>query len=215
MREVGLEQYINWEVFAEQQKNAQWRQIIQQQLSNAIWKASGARYMTLFFVKPLGNSSWSYWLVHLSNKFRARDVMMGLHWQYGNSFGHSLDPGLYKIGYEASEDEGVTGQSSLDIGETHAFDTVLRNQCVNTLSEVLPRVIYEKPNGQLFGDLMHSIANNTTATSDLVREALDISVKTGDIEVRSAGGASRMKGASIGATDIIVPGQQKPLFLLN
>lgn len=171
--------------------------------------------MTLFFVRPLEKRAWSYWMVHLSNKFRARDVMMALHWQQGNSFGHSLDPGLFKIGYEAGGDESVTGQSGLGMGEAHEFDAILRDQCVNTLSEALPRLIYEAPEGQPFGELMQTIANHTTATSDLVREALDLSVKTCDIIVRRPDGATRIKGGSIGETDIILPNRQHSLFLVS
>lgn len=215
MREIGLEQYIDWDICQKDAKDANWRPLIQQQLSNAIWKASGAKFMTLFFIRPLGKTPWSYWLVHLSNKFRARDEMMALHWKRGNSFGHSLDPGLFKIGYEAGGDEKVTGQQGLSMGDAHEFDTILRERCVATLSEALPRLIYAAPEGMPFSELMLSITNHTAATSDLVRESLDVSVKTGDIVVRSEDGSARVKGASIGESDIIVPSRQQSIFLVN
>ncbi len=213
MGEIGLDRYINWEICSALKDQVHWRPFIQQQLSNAIWKASGARYMTLFFVRPLGARAWSYWLVHLSNKFRARDVMMALHWERGNSFGHSLDPGLFKIGYEADADEAVTGQGGLAIGEAHEFNALLHDKCVSSLAEALPKLIYGAPDGQSFGDLMQTIANRTTATSDLVRKSLDLSVRTGDILVRREDGANRIKGGSISETDIILPSNQRSLFL--
>lgn len=214
MNELGLEQYINWNGYEALRKNSQWRPIIQQQLSNAIWKASGARFMTLFFVRPLGNTAWSYWLVHLSNKFRARDVMMALHWDRGNSFGHSLDPGLFKIGYEADSDEDVTGQTGFEMGEAHSFDAILQERCVATLAEELPKLIYASKDGVVFGDLMQEMANRTTATAQLVKSSLDLSVKTGDLIVRREDGATRIKGSSIQDSDIILASPQRSLFFL-
>lgn len=80
---------------------------------------------------------------------------------------------------------------------------------------MLPRQIYEEREGVVFSKLMQSIANHTVATSDLVRESLDVSVKTGDIVVRSEDGSARVKGASIGENDIIVPSRQQSIFLVN
>jgi hypothetical protein len=215
MQRLGLDQYIDWEGSEWKHKTTQWRPFIQQQLSNAIWKASGARFMTLFFVRPLGNNPWAYWLVHLSNKFRARDVMMALHWRNGNSFGHSLDPGLFKIGYEASADEAATGQTGLGMGEAHEFDSLLRERCINSLAEALPRKLYETDSGMVFGDLMQHIANNTTATAAFVKDALDFSVKTGDIVVTREDNGVRTKGSAIHDTDRVAFSRQRSIFLLS
>lgn len=212
MRKIGLEEYINWQGYEALKEQSQWRQIIQEQLSHGIWKASGAKFMTLFFVTPLGDTPWSYWLVHLSNKFRARDVMMTLHWDHGNSFAHSLEPGLFQIGYEANGDEAATGQRGFELGAAHAFDSLLHSRCIATLSEELPKLIYANENGIVFGDLVQHIANRTTATAELAREALDVTVKTGDILVRGKDGSIRVKGASIRSTDIILPSPQRPIF---
>ncbi|MCS6767108.1 MAG: hypothetical protein MO847_12335, partial [Candidatus Protistobacter heckmanni] len=103
-----------------------WREMIQRQLAYGIWKATGARFMTLFFVTPKGDKPWSYWLVHLSNVYKANDVMKGVHWEHGNSFGHSLEAGYYQLGYQANMDEKVTGQKGMLFQEPAAFDSQLR-----------------------------------------------------------------------------------------
>jgi three-Cys-motif partner protein len=55
-RKIGLEQYIDWSGYAALKAQGRWREIIQRQLAYGIWKASGARFMTLFFVTPRGNN---------------------------------------------------------------------------------------------------------------------------------------------------------------
>lgn len=140
---------------------------------------------------------------------------LGLHWQSGNSFGHSLEPGIFKIGYEANVDEVATGQSALTLGEAFAFDAVLRERCVNSLAEALPRILYDEgsKDGVAFTEVMLGIANRTTATADIVKESLDLAVRTGYIKVVSREGVARKKGASIRDQDIITLSKQQSIFL--
>jgi three-Cys-motif partner protein len=212
-RRIGLEQYINWQDIARLKAGSHWRQIIQRQISHGIWKASGARFMTLFFVTPQGNRPWSYWLVHLSNVYRANDVMKGVHWDHGNSFGHSLEAGYFQIGYQANKDVDVTFQTEMDFSGAAAFDSVLRERSVNTLKDLLPRMIHENPNGLAFNDLMVQIANQTNATEAIVKDSLHEGVLTKDLQVAIEGGGFRTKGTSIRGTDILIPHRQRSIFL--
>jgi three-Cys-motif partner protein len=212
-RRIGLEPYINWKDIARLKAGSQWRQIIQRQISHGIWKASGARFMTLFFVTPRGNRPWSYWLVHLSNAYRANDVMKTVHWDHGNSFGHSLEPGLFEIGYQANKDVEVTFQAEMDFSEAAAFDSVLRERSIDTLKHLLPRMIHQHPNGLVFNDLMSQIANQTNATEKIVKESLHEGVLTRDLQAIMEGGGVRNKGTSIRGTDILVPHRQRSFFL--
>jgi three-Cys-motif partner protein len=211
-RRIGLEEHINWQGYGRLKAQTRWREIIQRQLAYGIWKASGARFMTLFFVTPLGGTPWSYWLVHLSNAYKANDVMKAVHWEHGNSFGHSLEAGLFQIGYQANHDETVTGQRGLGFGEPAAFDKELRLASVANLSEQLPRIIHGYKDGVPFIDLMEGIANRTNATADIVKESLNHFILTREIEARTPEGGMRTKGASIHRNDIIVPHKQKSIF---
>jgi three-Cys-motif partner protein len=213
-RKIGLEQYINWHGYAALKSQGRWREMIQRQLAYGIWKASGARFMTLFFVTPLGDTPWSYWLVHLSNSYKANDVMKGVHWQYGNSFGHSLEPGLFQIGYQANQDESVTGQGGFEFSTPAAFDGKLLAASVEALQERLPRIIYNQSEGTSFGSIMEGIANQTNATADIVRNALHQSILTKDIQAVSSTGIFRTKGSSIHQSDIIMPNKQKSIFVV-
>lgn len=212
-RKIGLEPYINWQDIARLKAGSHWRQIIQRQISHGIWKASGARFMTLFFVTPKGNRPWSYWLVHLSNAYRANDVMKTVHWDHGNSFGHSLEPGFFQIGYEANKDIDVTFQAEMDFSEAHSFDSTLRTRSVNTLKGLLPRLIHESPNGLVFNHLMAKIANQTNATERIIKESLHEGVATKDFRAAIEGGGFRSKGTSIHGTDLLIPNSQRSIFL--
>ena len=210
---IGLEQYINWTDIARLKAGSYWRQMIQRQISHGIWRASGARFMTLFFVTPKGNRPWSYWLVHLSNAYRANDVMKTVHWDHGNSFGHSLEGGFFEIGYEANRDIDVTSQTQMNFMETSAFDEALRLRSVETLQDLLPRMIYNNPNGILFNDLMSQIANQTTATEKIVKESLHAGVAAKEVQAIIEGGGLRSKGTSIHGKDILIPHRQRSIFL--
>ena len=212
-RKIGLEEYIDWSGYAKLKAQKRWRELIQRQIAYGIWKASGARFMTLFFVTPRGDTPWSYWLVHLSNAYKANDVMKTVHWEHGNSFGHSLEAGLFQIGYQANKDEAVTGQKGFEFEEPAAFDHLLHRASVETLQDQLPRLIYERDGGIPFIDLMEGIANHTNATADIVRESLNQHIGTKDIQAFKVGGGTRTKGSSIRRDDILVPNKQKSIFI--
>jgi three-Cys-motif partner protein len=212
-RKIGLEQYIDWQAYATLKAQGGWRQIIQRQLAYGIWKASGAKFMTLFFVTPLGGAPWSYWLVHLSNAYKANDVMKGVHWLHGNSFGHSLEAGLFQIGYQANRDESVTGQAGFEFIQAAAFDDELHRASIDTLREQLPRIIHANSDGITFLNLMEAIANNTNATADIARASLHDHIIAKDLQAFKNGGGIRTKGTSIHDSDIIIPHKQRSFFM--
>lgn len=210
---IGLKEYIDWKGYSILKAQTRWREMIQRQIAYGIWRATGAKFMTLFFVTPQGHRPWSYWLVHLSNVYKANDVMKGVHWQHGNSFGHSLEPGLFQIGYQANHDEGVTGQKGLEFQEPAAFDDRLKEASINRLSELLPALIKKHPEGVPFMNLLESIANRTNANASLIRQSLDIALRTKEIRVQKLGGGQRTKASAIDASDILIPSNQRSLFL--
>ena len=169
---IGLEPYVDWAGIRLMKAAGRYREVIQRQLAEGIYRASGARFMTLFFVTPEGASPWSYWLVHLSNTYKANDVMKQVHWMHGNSFGHSLEPGVFQLGYQASRDYLVTRQNSLEFDTPAAFDQLLHVRSVDSLREHLCTRLYEMEQGIVFNDMVSKLANNTNATADMIKEAL-------------------------------------------
>lgn len=202
-RNIGLEQYIHWPGISELKKTNLYRAGIQRQLAQGIHQASGAAYMTLFFVTPQGASPWSYWLVHLSNAYKANDVMKEVHWAHGNSFGHNLEPGVFQLGYQAKRDYAVTGQSSLEFDTTAAFDDMLHRTSVDNLREHLCTSLFESSSGIRFDDMIRGLANRSNATAEMIKEALHVPLRSGEIVAITKNGGSRRKGSSITSDDQI------------
>ena len=98
--------------------------------------------------------------------------MKQVHWMHGNSFGHSLEPGVFQLGYQASRDYLVTRQNSLEFDTPAAFDQLLHVRSVDSLREHLCTRLYEMEQGIVFNDMVSKLANNTNATADMIKEAL-------------------------------------------
>lgn len=212
---IGLEQHIPWAELSALKANNKhtWQYLIQRCLSKGILAESGASFMTVFFITPLGSNPRTYWFIHLANSYRANSVMKEIHWQYGNHFSHMLSPSLF-VGYDANRDIHITEQHDLALGEEHHFDGATNERICNELSEILPQQIHATPE-QTFQQLMNKIANYTMADEDLVKRSLDVAVMNGDIEVLDKDGKSkRRKGGSIKLTDVIVAPAQSAFFFI-
>lgn len=212
---IGLERHIPWQEIKKLkiENKYEWQYIIQQKLSEGILIECEAEFMTIFFVKPKGSNSRAYWFIHMANSYRANDVMKEIHWRYGNNFSHMLTPALF-IGYDANKDIRVTMHEDLLSATEHNFDNVTNQKIIDTLSEKLPRIIYEK-NAIPFANLMYNITNFTMATEEKIKEALDYAIETKDIQVFSKDKKTkRRKGSSIHIGDIIETPPQKIMFFL-
>lgn len=217
LEEMGLASYIDWESI-DRLKSAGgnvWRSVIQRNLAKGLVEVSGAKHYTIFYITPMGSTSWTYWLVHLSNSFKARDVMMELHWQNANHFSHYLEPDLFTLGYRTNADRAATGQGGIDLGEAHHFDAIANQRCLTGLSaKLLPR-IYELAQPTRFGDILEQIGSSTPATADMIRLSLDAAIRNGDIgAVAAAGSGRRTRGSTLRLDDVLTAGQQRPIVFL-
>lgn len=213
MKRLGLESSIDWKNLEQLKANSRWKEVIQRELSSSILEQSGAAFMTLFFIRPMGATPWSYWLVHLSRTYRAREVMMQVHWELGNQFAHAMEPGLFTVGYAANADPAASGQGQIPLGQEYEFNQVLETQAIKQLEVVLPRQIYQCDQPIRFIDLAARIANSTTAHEDLLRKALSPAIEVGELLVRGPNGERRTRGSSVRSQDTLSPAKQQSLFL--
>lgn len=212
---IGLEQHIPWSELAalKATQRHEWQYLIQRCLSKGILIESGAKFMTVFFITPLGSNPRTYWFIHLANQYRANDVMKSIHWRHGNYFSHMLSPSLF-VGYDANRDVRVTSQEELVLGEEHHFDGVTNERICTELSELLPQQLYAKRE-QTFESLMHRMANYTMADEEVIKRSLNVAVANQDLEVRDKNGVSkRRKGESIKLSDVITAPAQSTFFFL-
>jgi len=216
LEEMGLDRYIDWESI-DRLKSAGgsvWRSAIQRNLAKGLVEISGARHYTIFYITPKGSTAWTYWLVHLSNSFKARDVMMELHWQLANHFSHYLEPDLFTLGYSTCADGMATGQDTLDLGQAHHFDAVASDRCLTGLAAKLVPTIYDLATPTRFGDILERIGSSTPATADMIRMSLDAAIRNGDIAAAAVTGGGRRQGSTLRLDDVLSPGQQRPMIFL-
>ncbi|MFU4581448.1 three-Cys-motif partner protein TcmP [Pseudomonas aeruginosa] len=213
---IGLDEHIPWEMlrYLKAHNPRNWQYLIQRYLSDGIKQESGAEFMTVFFIRPVGSNPMAYWFIHLANNYRANDVMKAIHWKYGNNFSHMLDPSSF-FGYDANRDISVTGQLDLLCEEEHQFDQVTDTRIRGELSELLPKQVYQVER-QPFIQLMSGLTNFTMADEARVKQALDTAVANGDLQaIDKDGKTRRRKGNSIKTTDILIAPPQRPFFFLT
>ena len=216
LQQIGLDRYIDWRNL-ESLKNsgpAAWRSAIQRNLARGLVEESGARHHTIFYITPAGSTSWTYWLVHLSNSFKARDVMMELHWQQANHFSHYLEPDIFTLGYRTKDDEEATRQNGLDLGHAFQFDAIASNRCKSGLSEKLVPLIFDSSQPLPFSQLLDNLGSSTPATADILRSTLDPAIRSGDLSARSRDGKTRTKGSSLHSGDVLAASAQRPFFFV-
>jgi three-Cys-motif partner protein len=183
-----------------------WRLFIQSCLYRGLVEACGARFYTLFFIRTEGHGD--YWLVHLSQHPRARDVMARVHWTKNNHFIHYGGAGIDMfrvLGYSADRDRGFTGQNAFGF----CFDDVAGESSVNALMTQLPQLIYAHDDGLSFGELFATTCNLSPADSVRYKGALERLVQHGDIEIVALNGARRLKASTITDKDQLLAAPQR------
>ena len=87
-----------------EQRSNQGRTIVQRAFRRHILDATGANFVTPFFIRP-AKSRRTLWFVHLSRHPTARDVMIQRHWAERSTFEHYGPAGLRMMGWDALNDK--------------------------------------------------------------------------------------------------------------
>lgn len=216
MQELGLDAHIDWASLESLRgaPPAVWRSAIQRNLAKGLIESSGATHSTIFYITPMGNTSWTYWLVHLSKNYKARDVMMELHWEMANHFSHYLEPDLFTLGYRAGIDGAATQQYDMELGEAHHFDAIASDKCKRGLGEKLIPMLFEHSGPIEFRELTESMGSLTPATGDMIKASLDEAIRCKELLVKSPDGKIRTKGSSIRPGDLL-EAKQKSLIVFG
>ncbi len=184
-----------------------WRRVIQFALHRQIHVRSGAMYYTPFFIRS-PESHRDFWLIHLSGHFRARDVMVGLHWQQSTDFAHYGRAGLRMLGYDPEKDSDWTKQKMLP---GFFFDETALAASQDELLVQLPEQIHPFRGGIPFNELFAKITNDSPVTSDIMKGVLSDLAAEGQISVKDKSGLVRRKKVAHGS-DVIIPSRQTRLF---
>lgn len=211
LNRIGLAEAFSGRTFDDiwqSEKDA--RLYIQGQLHQELVRQCGAAYYTVFFIRTTGHGV--YWLVHLSQHPRARDVMTQVHWKKNNHFIHYGSAGIDMfglLGYQATHDARPAGQNEFGF----CFDDVAGAASVAALQEQLVHCVHAAPRGVVFGDLFAELCNTSPASSDQFRQALAQLVGHKAMIVQSPDGQQRRTARTIGKADLLLLPPQRSLFL--
>lgn len=186
-----------------------WRLFLQSTLYRRLVENCGARHFTPFFIRNRGGHG-DYWLIHMSQHHRARDVMTEVHWANNNHFIHYGGAGLdmfQMVGYDPAHDSQYLKQTALGF----EFDDVAKHASIAALAEHIPRRVYADDAGISFGELFATTCNSSPASAQIYRESVGQLIAERVIEVVSADGASRRSAAQIKATDQLMAPRQRAI----
>lgn len=210
LKNLGIYQKINWKVYSEiKNDRRQVKRFIQREISCAVKQSAGAKYMTLFFIKPTGNKGWGYWLIHLTNAYRAHDVMKSLHWRNANFFRHELEHGIFEFGYEVDKDTELVGNSGLLDFE---FDDLSEESCIKALHEDFGKLIFQKEHVEV-KELFENTVSMTPASESQLQASIRSLHQEKEVVVKSKDGKHRQINKKYKPTDIIIPSKQLKLFI--
>jgi three-Cys-motif partner protein len=199
MARIGLEKYIPWDQInsLKATDSQRWRQILQRHVAHGIKTETGAKFATLFFVRPLGSNTWDYWLIHLSNHYKAHEVMKDLHWDHATEFGHELEPGVFMQGYDANNDDRYTQQSPFDFGPDS------RQRCIEGIHEHLGQIVTTLNQPITIRELVHQSASRSPGSTQHYIEALKVLHQSQDIVVCNADGRVRRPAKNYSLSDLV------------
>lgn len=186
-----------------------WRLFLQSTLYRRLVENCGARHFTPFFIRNRGGHG-DYWLIHMSQHHRARDVMTEVHWANNNYFIHYGGAGLdmfQMVGYDPAHDSNYLKQSALGF----EFDDVAKHASISALNEHIPRRVYADDTGISFGELFATTCNSSPASAQIYRESVGQLIAERVIEVVPADGGTRRSAAQIKATDQLVAPRQRAI----
>lgn len=186
-----------------------WRLFLQSTLYRRLVENCGARHFTPFFIRNRGGHG-DYWLIHMSQHHRARDVMTEVHWSNNNYFIHYGGAGLdmfQMVGYDPAHDSNYLKQSALGF----EFDDVAKHASISALNEHIPRRVYADDTGISFGELFATTCNSSPASARIYRESVGQLIAERVIEVMPAEGGTRRSAAQIKPTDQLVAPRQRAI----
>jgi three-Cys-motif partner protein len=211
--EIGIPDVLNGRSMEDiKSSERDWRLFIQSGLYRKLVTQCGAKHFTPFFIRNKKGHG-DYWLIHLSQHHKARDVMTEVHWDNNNYFIHYGGAGLdmfQMVGYDPDHDADHKGQNMLGF----EFDDVARKASISALNEQIPKRVYANDEGVSFGILFATTCNDSPASAAIYRESVGFLIEEKVIEVISEDGVKRRSAQQIKPNDQIIAPFQRGLFAL-
>lgn len=203
-RKTGITDAVPADLLDKETRLPGYRRTVQSNLHQRIIQGSGAKYFTPFFIRP-ERGHGDYWLLHLSQHAKARDVMASTHWKYHNHFAHHGGAGfeMLSTGYAAKIDDADKIQRAF------LFDDTAAKMSIETMLEQIPRYLAEAKEGITFDTFFAQRINSTPATKAMIEKTVLQLAHANEIVIANENGKIRSPRVSIKSTDLIKPYPQK------
>ncbi|RQP26275.1 three-Cys-motif partner protein TcmP [Piscinibacter terrae] len=151
----------------EMKKSPKWRVHLQSSLYQSLTSQCSAKFYTPFFVRPQRGHG-DFWLLHLSQHWKARDVMATTHWNHSNHFSHYGRAGfhMFSTGYITKIDSKDQLQGGFD------FSEVAASVSQDTMLEQIPVMLFDIAEDISFEQFFLQLINTTPATRMMVESTL-------------------------------------------
>ncbi|MDR6394826.1 three-Cys-motif partner protein TcmP [Herbaspirillum seropedicae] len=167
----------------EMKQSPRWRVHLQSSLYKNLTDKCSAQFYTPFFIRP-ERGHGDFWLLHLSQHWKARDVMATTHWQHHNHFSHYGDAGFHMfstgyIGKIADEHKLQAGFDFSDVAEAVSKEKMMSQ---------IPAMLFSGADGMSFEQFFLELINTTPATREMVEATLLELHQSGEIVVSDESG---------------------------
>lgn len=201
---IGMRSSVRAADLDEIKQSPRWRVQLQSSLYQSLTSQCSAQFYTPFFIRP-ERGHGDFWLLHLSQHWKARDVMASTHWQHHNHFAHYGKAGfhMFSTGYIGKIDDENRLQMGFDFSEVAA--TVSKE----TMMAQIPAILFEGADGMTFEQFFLKLINTTPATRNMVEATLLELHQSGEIIVMDdAGDASKARVKLKAAHVLRLPSQR-------
>lgn len=175
---VGITTSLTAQEIDEIKQSPRWRVHLQSSLYQNLTDQCSAQFYTPFFIRP-ERGYGDFWLLHLSQHWKARDVMATTHWLHHNHHAHYGRPGfhMFSTGYISKFDDENKMQMGFD------FSEVAATVSTETMMEQIPAMLFDGGEGMTFEQFFLKLINTTPATRSMIESTLLSLNQSGDIVV--------------------------------
>lgn len=209
-RATGIAGNIRANELDEMKQSPNWRVHLQSSLYQSLTSQCSARFFTPFFIRP-ERGHGDFWLLHLSQHWKARDVMATTHWSHHNHFAHYGGAGLnmFSTGYVGKIDDGNKPQAGFDFSEVAA---TLSNE---TMLAQIPELLSSGAEGMTVRQFFLQLINTTPANRCMVEASLLELHRGGEIRIEDSSGEASKARVSLNPEHILkLPSQRSFVFPL-
>lgn len=206
---TGIRASVRATEIDEIKQSPRWRVHLQSSLYKNLTEQCAAQFYTPFFIRP-ERGHGDFWLLHLSQHWKARDVMASTHWQHHNHFSHYGDAGfnMFSTGYISKIDDENRLQAGFDFSEMAAVVSK------ETMMEQIPAMLFGAGEGLTFEQFFLNLINTTPATREMVEATLLELHQGGEIVVLDESGGISKARVNLKSNHVLrLPSQRSFSFL--